>query len=229
MNSLCKAIIQSSVPVADSFSDAPSRETTSDPLWKLLFLFQALIFCPFKENPSFTYSRCLSHRLQLFHRGDIQTLYNHAYDPDRPIRASSQADAELHNFLNDNLDLPNSPDSPSNITVSSRNASKAQKLADLDEYSRAVKALSQNQPVASLDKPIIEHITATLFPSPYPPHSDKANARYQTRSATRQQHQSALAVRIEPLLKALRSAKKGTAAGPFADYIDFLRNFALFK
>ena len=229
MNSLCKAVIQSSVPVADSFSDAPSRETTSDPLWKLLFLFQALIFCPFKENPSFTYSRCLSHRLQLFHRGDIQTLYNHAYDPDRPIRASSQADAELHNFLNDDLDLPDSPDSPSNITVSSRNASKAQKLADLDEYSRAVKALSQNQPVASLDKPIIKHITATLFPSPYPPHSDKANARYQTRSATRQQHQSALAVRVEPLLKALRSAKKGTAAGPFADYIDFLRNFALFE
>jgi hypothetical protein len=66
MNSLCKAVIQSSVPIADSFSDAPSRETTSDPsgnsffysrpsffaLSKRTHLLHTLAACPTVSNSS---------------------------------------------------------------------------------------------------------------------------------------------------------------------------------
>jgi len=227
LHSLCDAVLKTSVPIADSHSDSPSSETSSEALWKLLFLFQALIFCPFKETSSFTYTRCLSHRLRLFHKGDIQTLYSHAFDPTRKTSPSRQAQSELANMLDDDDTIPISE---SDVTVSPRNASQAQRLANMDEYHRAVQTLSQNQPVATLDDPTITHIKRTLFPSPYPQHTPTNDGpRYNTRSATRRQQHSALTIETEPLLKALRSAKKGTAAGPFADYIDVLRNFALFE
>lgn len=46
---LCKAISQATVPVSDDLSDKPPAKTSSDPLWKLLFLLQALLFCPYHE------------------------------------------------------------------------------------------------------------------------------------------------------------------------------------
>jgi len=55
----------------------------------------------------------------------------------------------------------------------------------MDEYHRAVQTLSQNQPVASLDKSTITHIKKTLFPLPYPHHTPTNDSPcYNTRSTT---------------------------------------------
>jgi hypothetical protein len=226
---LLKALSRASLPPSDAIADEPPSETSADPLWKLLFLLQALLFCPFRERPSFTYSRCLTSRLHTFHRGQIQRLYDHAYTP-RPSRPSRQESDELRAFLNDPDLVLDDDDATAPVSVSHRNALKAQSLADLDEYGRAFKTLKQDTPVATLDAPTIQHIEDTLYPRPYPKHHpDSQPTPYNTRSRSRCHQRTALTLRDQPLLKALRSVQKGTAAGPFADYTDFFRNMALYE
>ena len=223
---LFRATQLASIAPDEHLATQSHAESTPDPLWKLLFLLQALLFCPYREDKKYTYSQCVAYRLKLLHRADVPTLYQHAYTS-RPAIRSTQASDEEHATLQDPDFVPTDSDDPL-PTVKPHNASKAQKLADQDEYQRAFKTLRQDNPVASLDVPTMNHIKQTLYPRPYPPHTTSPS-RHNTRATKKQQHAQALTILDKYLLTALRSVKKGTAAGPFADYTDFLRNFALYE
>jgi hypothetical protein len=112
------------------------------------------------------------------------------------------------------------------LTVKPYNASKAQHLADQDEYQCAFKTLCQDSPVASLDVPTIQHIKDTLYPRPYP-HTiplQQPNTTPDPINNTNKPKPSPS--HISPSLFPFILYKKGTATGPLADYTDFLHNFA---
>jgi hypothetical protein len=58
----------------------PMAKTSPDPLWKLLFLIQALLPPLHQECNSFTYLPCISYHVQCLHASDICSLYDHAYN-----------------------------------------------------------------------------------------------------------------------------------------------------
>jgi hypothetical protein len=55
-------------------------KTSPDPLWKLLFLIQALLPPSHQECNSFTYSQCISNHVQCLRASDICSFCDHAYN-----------------------------------------------------------------------------------------------------------------------------------------------------
>jgi hypothetical protein len=85
-------------------------------------------------------------------------------------------------------------------------------------------------PVVALDHKTVNHIQDIVYPKRYPSHTTTTtSSTHRTQSKTQHKRCTALTVQPKQLLKALCSIKKGTATGPFADYTDFLQNFALYE
>jgi hypothetical protein len=91
---LFKATQLASIPPDEHLATNSHSESTADPLWKLLFLLQALLFCPYCEHKTYTFSQC-TYYLKLLHKGHLQTLYNHAYNQSHPALHTTQDEDEI--------------------------------------------------------------------------------------------------------------------------------------
>jgi hypothetical protein len=91
---LFKATQLASIPPEEHLATNSHSESTADPLWKLLFLLQALLFCPYCEHKTYTFSQC-TYYLKLLHKGHLQTLYNHAYNQSHPALHTTQDEDEI--------------------------------------------------------------------------------------------------------------------------------------
>ena len=67
---------------SDDELSQPPHQTPALPFWNLLFLFDALMLHPFTLPNHKDISDDIRYRISLFKRGDIKTLYSHAF-PDR--------------------------------------------------------------------------------------------------------------------------------------------------
>lgn len=221
---LHKALHISVIPADDDLADEPAHESTSQALWNLLFAFQNLIFCPFRENKHFTASQCITHRLELFNAGNIRALYNHTYSESHTSPHSERRTENIEVFTPDEND-----DEPFfDIPASAKR--QAQTLIDDDAYQQASSRILRDAPVAELNEQNLE-IIKKLFPDKLPPHCLPSAAapsrRTRSQTATPTSHESFLSLKESTTLAALRKVRKRTAAGPFADYTDYLRHFAL--
>ena len=102
-------------------------------------------------------------------------------------------------------------------------ARQAQRLANHDEYHAACLRFFQSMPTAPMND-TNQTIVSGLYPPREPPHCP-------TPRRTRSHSTSAAPLTLTDanILDALRSARKFTAAGPFADYTDPLRYLGLYE
>jgi hypothetical protein len=77
-------MLLASAPLDPNHQHVDPTNNASDPLWKLLFIFEALIlFPPPKQQKLANYSRIAQARIRQFRRGDIIASYEEAFDLDK--------------------------------------------------------------------------------------------------------------------------------------------------
>lgn len=71
-------------------SALPTHNSSSDPLLKVFFLFEALILAPPGENEHRKYKKCIPERLRLFRLGYLQPLYQNAFCRKMPPQSNNR-------------------------------------------------------------------------------------------------------------------------------------------
>ena len=216
-NNINKWILFASTPLDPNHPHVDPTNNTSDPFWKLHFIFEALLlFPPPHKQKTTTYSRLVQTRLQQFRKGNIIALYEEAFDLEK-YQAS-----------------PTTTPSFDNATSLSHSAQVA---ADADNYGVASQRIQSCMPTVTITDKIADEI-ANMYPPriPFPstasekqyPQYTQQNARTTKNKPTNnntQQYQ----INRDSTIRALRNIKKGTAPGPFTHSTDFLRAYALTK
>ena len=225
-DTLLQTLIQTNItPDPDDSAAWPAYEKHADPLWNLTFMFQFLVLCPIRECTTATLRQIIKTRITLFRHGRIQQLYDHAMTASRiPLPTTLRTSTlDIDDILaaDDPDDFDNNP-----ISFDTRTTASAQRAADCDNYATATSRLRREMPVATLDPATVQHIVHTLYPDKLPPHESNAPSQRTTRSVTASTNHS-FSLDAKTVKRALSKIRKGTAAGPFADYTDFLRAFAL--
>ena len=185
----------------------PPHQTSALPFWNLLFLFDALMLHPFTLPNHNAISDDIRYRISLFKRGDIKTLYNHAFpNRDPPQHTTFQTATESNPDFND-----------------LSHCEPAQRAADADNLSMAYSRITKTLPLAPVTpttKPIIDKLYPPRIHRTQPP-----NTRHNQRTATTPK----VTLTTTTVLATLRKLKKATAPGPFGTCTDFLRGFGLFR
>jgi hypothetical protein len=208
-------MLLASAPLDPNHPHVDPTNNTSDPFWKLHFMFEALLlFPPPNEQNTTTYSRLVQARLQQFRKGDIIELCEEAFDLEK-YKAP-----------------PTATPSFDNATSLSHSAQVA---ADADNYGVASQRMQSCMPTVTITDEIAEEITnmhppRIAFPSPpsekqHPQHTqrDARTTKNKPTNNNTQQHQ----INRDSATRALRNINKGTAPGPFTHSTDFIRAYAL--
>jgi len=183
----------------------PSYETSSSPIWKLAILFEGTIMAPPSQLESRNYQKLIKHRITLFRHGRFAELHRTA----TLYRATP------------NYSKPTDP----------QRSIQIEKAANTDDWRRASKLLQEPAPAMpytteNLPKVQKLHPPQTLYRPqldiPRPTQSFHNNVYQSSNELFRKRL-------IDPtlILQSLRKLNKGTASGPFADSIDFLRDVFL--
>lgn len=226
-HTLLQVLLKANVtPDSDESAPWPAFEKHADPLWHLTFMFQFIILCPHREHSTATLRQIIKTRICLFRQGRIQQLFDHAMASTRaitPLTSLRTSTLDIDDILaaDDPHDLDNNP-----IAFDARTTASAQRAADCDNYATATNRLKREMPVATLDPATVQHIVHTLYPEKLPPHEPTVTPQRTTRSSSARTKQP---FQLDPKIvrRAMHKIRKGTAAGPFADYTDFLRAFAM--
>jgi len=183
----------------------PSHELSASPLWKLTILFEGTLMAPPSQLESRNYQKLIRQRLTLFHHGRFDELHRTAM----LYRAT-----------------PNY-----NKPTDSQRAHQIVQAANIDDWRRASNLLKEPAPAmpyttANLPKVQSLHPPQTSFRS-------QLNIPRPTQSFHKDIYASSTDIFQKRLtdptliLQSLRKLNKGTAAGPFADSIDFLQDVFL--
>jgi hypothetical protein len=215
-HNLNKWILLASTPLDPNHQHVDPVNNTSDPFWKLLFIFEALIlFPPTKEQKVTSYSRLVQARLRQFRKGNIITLYEEAFDIDK-----YKAPPTTH------------PSFDNKTTISH----SAQVAADADNYGVASQRIQSCMPTVTITDQISEELKSLYparisFPSSTSEHIYPEHPQHTTRPPIRNPTTTIKPYPIDRdcTIRALRNIKKGTAPGPFTHSTDFIRAYALTK
>jgi hypothetical protein len=209
-------ILLSSTPLDTNHPNVDPIDNTSDPFWKLSFIFEALIlFPPSTKTTNAGYSNIVKQRLTQFRQGNIIALYEEAFDKEKYTPN------------------PNKPPSFDNALEISHSAQVA---ADADNFGAANQRIQSCMPVVNITKDIFNDLQLlypqrTNFPchqseTHYPEFAEKNTRTTKTNTTTTTPFANSFLDR-DTTIRALRNVKKGTAPGPFTFSTDFLRAYAL--
>ena len=216
-HNLNKWILLATAPLDPNHQHVDPINNTSDPFWKLLFIFEALLlFPPTKEMKITSFSRLVQARLQQFRKGEIIALYEEAFDIDKYKAPPT---------------TPPSFDNATNISHS------AQVAADADNYGVASQRIQSCMPTVTITNEISEELKSLYparisFPSSTSEQQYPEHTQHTTRSTINNSTNTPnkdYPINRDSTIRALRNIKKGTAPGPFTHSTDFLRAYALTK
>jgi hypothetical protein len=136
-------ILLSSTPLDTNHPNVDPIDNTSDPFWKLSFIFEALIlFPPSTETTNAGYSNIVKQRLTQLRQGNIIALYEEAFDKEKYTPN------------------PNKPPSFDNALEISHSAQVA---ADADNFGAANQRIQSCMPVVNITKDIFNALQL-LYP-----------------------------------------------------------------
>jgi len=194
--------------------ETPQHERSATPFWKLVFLFEALIFQP--QASATKLKKNVTRRLKLFAAGHIKELYEEMLQRPRskPSTVACQADIDEWNELTFQ---------PVEEATFHQHNPNAQRAANRDNLQTAFRSTDRSLPVAMNTDATIQAIQQKLYPPPVAdcPHQQEPTRRLASMPRRR------LLPKDTDLIAALKHIKTGTAPGPFADSTDLIRSFAL--
>jgi hypothetical protein len=215
---IIKLVISSTPSLSDDFlatsPNTPSYERSASPFWKLLLLFEALIFQP--ESSSKELSRNVIRRLKLLANGHNEELHAKmmARPRSKPTTRTCKANIDEWNEL---CFWP-----IDDSTFRQPNAS-AQNSANHDNLCAAFQKTDHSLPIALNTDSILSAMQEKLYPpriqnNPYPKSATRRLASMPRRC---------LLLKDEDLLSSLHQIQTGTSPGPYADSVDLMQTFAL--
>jgi len=183
----------------------PAHELSASPLWKLTILFEGTLMAPPSQLESRNYQKLIRQRLTLFRHGRFDELHRTAM----LYRATP------------NYDKP----------TNSQRAQQIIQAANIDDWRKASKLLKEPAPAMPYTTSNLPKVQR-LHP-PQTPYRSQLNIPRPTQSFHKDIFNSSTDIFRKRLtdptliLQSLRKLNKGTAAGPFADSIDFLQDVFL--
>jgi len=185
--------------------NVPPQETTSSALWKMLLLFEGMMLAPPSGSEPRNYNSAVMARIKLLQRGSIDLVHQSAASFRTPPSYSIPSD-----------------ESRSESIISAANS---------DNWRKASKLLKTPLPPIPFDA---DHLPQILElhppPTPYIPPNPIQRPTSSFHTETYLSSNEAIRNRLHDdhlMLKTLRKMARDTAAGPFADSTDFLRDIFL--
>jgi hypothetical protein len=177
----------------------PAYQTSVEPPWKLLMLFDAMILHPTTSTDPRPDPTVLQ-RLAAFRHGDIQPLHTQAINITPPLRSN-----------------------PPTFTDNDMPCKAAQALANDDNYRSAYQRVQASLPTATMT-PAVRQRCEKLYPARITL-ADPVHPQHFTRGSTH--NYPTFPLDDANIHRALSSLKRGTAGGPFSDLTDILKSYAL--
>jgi len=183
----------------------PAHETTSTSLWKMTLLLEGTLLAPPAKHEPRNYKKLVNHRIQLFRSGQFSQLHRQAMQykaiPSYSKPTETQRTQQIHDAANN------------------------------DDWRKASKLLSEPLPAMPYTPDNLPKVQRL-----HPPRSSYTPTRQIPRPTTtfhRETFNSANSLYTKRLTdefliqKSLCKLTRGTASGPLADSIDFLRDVFL--